>query len=127
MNVITGFFENYGNFAGRARRREYFTFLLVNDVMFLLLLFADSMLGLASKDFTIGWLSGLWTLFTFIPQIAVNARRMHDIGRSGWWQLVSLIPVIGIVFVGWVCRGSSPGDNAWGPNPKAVPVLSYAT
>ena len=67
-------------------------------------------------------LTGFLTVFSLgilVPQIAVSVRRLHDIGKSGWFYLIGLIPVIGWIFVlVWFCTDSQPGDNQYGPNPK---------
>ena len=60
-------------------------------------------------------------LAVLLPGWAVFTRRMHDIGKSGWWWLIALIPIVGaIVLFVFVCKDSEPGDNAYGPNPKGV-------
>ncbi|GAA4409577.1 DUF805 domain-containing protein [Quisquiliibacterium transsilvanicum] len=64
-------------------------------------------------------LSGLFVLAMLLPSLAVSVRRLHDIGRSGWWLLVSFIPLIGaIVLLVFALRDGDAGDNAYGPNPK---------
>lgn len=64
-------------------------------------------------------LSGIFALATLLPSLAVTVRRLHDIGRTGWWILISLIPLIGtIVLLVFTCTDSEPGDNQYGPNPK---------
>ncbi len=66
-------------------------------------------------------------LVGFVPSYAVMIRRLHDIGRSGWWYLIAFIPIIGaIVLFIWLCKDST-GDNRWGPNPKAFGVTPHAT
>lgn len=75
----------------------------------------DAVLGME------GLLGGLYSLAVFIPGWAVFTRRMHDIGKSGWWWLIGLVPVVGaIVLIVFACTDSQPGDNAYGPNPKGV-------
>ena len=68
-------------------------------------------------------LAGISTVFSLgvlVPQIAVAVRRLHDIGRSGWFYLIGLIPLIGWIFmIVWFCTDSQPGDNQYGPNPKS--------
>jgi uncharacterized membrane protein YhaH (DUF805 family) len=65
------------------------------------------------------FLTYVYSLAIFIPSLAVCVRRLHDIGRSGWWYLIGLIPVIGwILLIVWFCTDSQPGANKWGPNPK---------
>ena len=74
-----------------------------------------------NEESCIGLLSGVFSLATLIPTLAVSVRRLHDTGRSGWWLLLSLIPLIGaIVLLVFFVQDSAAGDNAHGPNPKAV-------
>jgi uncharacterized membrane protein YhaH (DUF805 family) len=82
-------------------------------------------LGTFSEENTVGLLQGLFTLAVAVPQIALNTRRFHDVGKSGWWQLLFLIPLVGLVM--WLAYMGSDGDegeNKYGPSPKAR--VSYA-
>ena len=64
-------------------------------------------------------LSVIWSLAIFLPSLAVCIRRLHDIGKSGWWYLLAFIPLVGaIILIIWFCKDSEPGANAYGPNPK---------
>jgi uncharacterized membrane protein YhaH (DUF805 family) len=68
-----------------------------------------------------GILGGIYSLAMLIPGIAVTVRRLHDTGRSGWWVLVALIPVLGfIALLVFMVLDSQPGSNEYGPNPKEV-------
>ena len=68
-----------------------------------------------------GLLTTLYSLAILIPSIAVGVRRLHDTGRSGWWLLIGLIPVLGsIVLIVFFVLDSEPGENAYGANPKAL-------
>lgn len=103
----------YADFTGRARRSEYWWYCLAYGVISSLL----SALGQNIKFFSI--LGGIFALALLVPSIAVGARRLHDIGKSGWWQLISLIPVVGaIILIIWTVKDSAPGENQYGPNPK---------
>lgn len=80
----------------------------------------DSALGTFSEDEGLGLFSGIFVLAMLIPSIAVGVRRLHDIGRSSSWLLISLVPIIGtIVLIVFAVQDSEPGTNAYGPNPKA--------
>lgn len=98
--------ENYANFKGRARRSEYWYFCLASIIVSLVSLkvpILSSILGIA----------------LFIPNLAVCVRRLHDIGKSGWYLLLILIPIFGWFFVLYLfCLDSQPGENKWGANPK---------
>lgn len=111
--------ENYANFKGRARRSEYWYFVLFNALLNLVLF------GLTLIVPEVAYLSMLVGLVLLIPGLAVVVRRFHDIGKSGWnyaWVLLAVIPIAGLVvailFLIWFCRDSQPGENKWGPNPK---------
>lgn len=107
--------RQYADFAGRARRMEYWMFTLVNIIITLVLVLLDYGLGT-------GFLNTIYSLAVFVPSIAVGARRLHDIGRSGWWQLLYLIPLIGaIILIVWFATDGKPEPNQWGPNPKTMP------
>lgn len=112
MNWYLKCWKQYADFTGRARRTEYWMFALVNFGIALLL---ELILGFTFLYF----LTYVYSLAIFIPSLAVCVRRLHDIGRSGWWYLIGLIPVIGwILLIVWFCTDSQPGANKWGPNPK---------
>ncbi|RSD28497.1 DUF805 domain-containing protein [Mesobacillus subterraneus] len=106
-------FKQYADFTGRARRKEYWIFALFNTII----LFALSFLGEFVELF--GYLLVIYNLAVIVPSLAVTARRLHDTGRSGWWQLISLIPIAGgIVLLVFLCFDSVNGENKYGPNPK---------
>jgi uncharacterized membrane protein YhaH (DUF805 family) len=118
MNFATAIktcFANYATFGGRALRSEYWYF-----VLFILLGgFVTAMLDMAMFP-TIKWspLNSIFSLVTFLPSIAVAARRLHDIDKSGWWQLIMVIPLIGwIIFIIWMCKVGTPGANRFGEAP----------
>ncbi|MBA6413633.1 DUF805 domain-containing protein [Parahaliea sp. F7430] len=111
--------KNYLGFSGRARRVEFWMFVLINFLISVVLSFVDGVLGLRGAEGATGVLQGLYMLGVFLPSIAVAFRRLHDTGRSGWWLLIGLVPVIGwIVLLVFYCFDSEEGDNAYGPNPK---------
>ncbi|CAG1000904.1 Inner membrane protein YhaH [Burkholderiales bacterium] len=113
--------KKYAVFEGRSRRREYWFYALFCVIISIVLGLVDMMLGLWSDENGIGLLSGVFSLGVLIPSLAVGARRLHDTGRSGWWLLIGLIPLIGmIVLIIFFVFDSQPGTNAYGPNPKGV-------
>lgn len=100
------FFTRYAEFGGRSRRSEYWWSSLVIGLI-------GAILGSVLPE-----ISGLWSLAILIPSIAICVRRLHDIGKSGWWYLINFLPLIGqIIFIIWCCKDSTE-DNQWGPNPK---------
>ncbi|MFP3975564.1 MAG: DUF805 domain-containing protein [Dehalococcoidia bacterium] len=105
--------KKYAVFSGRARRKEYWMFVLFNAIIAFVLAFAEVFVGGP------GVLANLYTLAVLIPSVAVSVRRLHDITRSGWWLLVGLIPLIGtILLLIFMVQDSESGDNQYGPNPK---------
>jgi uncharacterized membrane protein YhaH (DUF805 family) len=113
MDWYLAVLKKYADFSGRARRKEYWMFALVNLVIAVVL----GGVGMAAKPFT--WLYILYVVGTFIPSLAVGVRRLHDTGRSGWNWLLLLIPLVGaIILIVFLCQDSAPGDNKYGPNPK---------
>jgi uncharacterized membrane protein YhaH (DUF805 family) len=117
--------REYANFAGRARRIEFWMFVLVSFGISVVLAIIDSVVGL-QLGVGMGVLGGLYWLAVLIPSIAVGARRLHDTGRSGWWLLLSLIPLVGtiVLIVFWASEGT-PTVNAYGPNPEQMATSDW--
>jgi uncharacterized membrane protein YhaH (DUF805 family) len=121
MNWFLVVLKKYATFSGRAQRAEYWYFLLFSTLIVIALSVIDGMTGSYNEDTGWGLLSGLYSLAVLLPSIAVGARRLHDTSRTGWWLLIGLIPVIGtIVLIVFFILDSTPGDNAYGPNPKGI-------
>jgi uncharacterized membrane protein YhaH (DUF805 family) len=121
MNWYREALRKYATFEGRARRKEYWYFALGNFVAIVALSVVDMVIGTFDEKAGIGLLSGLYTLAVFVPGIAVSVRRLHDTNRSGWWLLISLVPLVGwLVMLVFACIDSQPGGNQYGPNPKGV-------
>jgi uncharacterized membrane protein YhaH (DUF805 family) len=118
MNWYLAVLKNYAGFTGRARRTEYWMFFLVNFIIGVVLDIIGIFIRLGA---IVGALYGLAVL---IPGLAVGVRRLHDTGRSGWWLLIAVIPVVGaIILIVFLATEGEPGENAYGPNPKlASPV-----
>lgn len=108
-------FEKYFVIEGRARRSEYWYFVLFSILVSIVLSLIDTALGFRG-DFQP--LSMLFSLAILVPSITVAVRRLHDRDMSGWWVLLALIPLIGalILFVLFVMRGTD-GQNRFGPDP----------
>jgi len=123
MNWYLQALKKYTVFTGRARRMEYWFFVLFNILISAALSVVDYFTGTYSADYHTGLLGGLYSLGVLLPAIAVSVRRLHDTGRSGWWILIALVPVIGgIVLLIFMVLDSQPGDNEYGPSPKAGPA-----
>lgn len=116
MNYYLKCLQQYADFKGRARRKEYWMFFLFNALFAAAATIIDYILGLTI-------FAGLYSLAMFIPSLAVSIRRLHDIGKSGWMYLFVLIPGIGFIFLLILfCLDSQPGKNQWGNNPKEYDI-----
>lgn len=113
-----GCFKQYFQFKGRARRAEYWWFFVVNLIPAVTLSLLDRQLGLVSESTGYGLISGLYIAVAFIPSLAVTVRRLHDTGRSGWWFLLSLIPVINIALIILLALDGAKSANKYGESPK---------
>lgn len=111
--------KQYADFNGRARRKEYWMFVLFYYLFIILASIIDTSLGLAFEGTGVGIVTTLFMLITLIPGIAVGVRRLHDIGKSGWMWLVGLIPLVGAIWllVLFATNGNL-GENKYGANPK---------
>lgn len=121
MNWYLEVFRKYAVFSGRARRKEYWYFLLINIVISLILSFIDGLTGIYSADMGMGLFGGIYALAVLIPGAAVSVRRLHDTGRSGWWLLIVFVPLIGaIALLLLMLIKGKPGANQYGVNPKEI-------
>jgi uncharacterized membrane protein YhaH (DUF805 family) len=103
--------SKYADFNGRAARPEFWWFVLAQFVVGLILNMVLPLLG------------GLFSLAMLVPSLAVGSRRLHDIGKSGWLQLLALIPIVGwIILIYWAAQPGDPAANQYGPPPETAPV-----
>ena len=113
--------ENYANFNGRARRQEYWMFVLIQIGIFFLLILLSNLLeefGLFDSEIIL-WVVALYGSATLVPWIAVNVRRLHDTGKSGGNLFLNFIPLIGrIWYIILVASNGDVGPNKYGPDPK---------
>jgi uncharacterized membrane protein YhaH (DUF805 family) len=118
--------RKYADFNGRARRSEFWFFVLFSAIVSAVGGVLDAIFGLRSGSYGgTGPIQGVFQLALLVPSLAVGARRLHDIGRSGWWQLIGLVPVAGwIVLLIFFVQDSRPA-NQHGPSPKS-PGDGYA-
>lgn len=111
--------QNYVNFNGRARRKEYWMFALFNILFLFCAVIVDNLTELNFDYMDYGLITVLYNLFVFLPSMAVAVRRLHDIGKSGFMILVGLIPVIGSIWlIVLLLTDSEYATNEYGPNPK---------
>jgi len=117
MNWYLEALKKYAEFSGRSRRMEYWMFFLFNFIIAIALAIVDVILG------TTGILGGLYGLAVLIPGITVSVRRLHDTDHSGWWLLIGLVPVIGlIVLLVFMVMSGNAGENRFGSDPKEASV-----
>jgi uncharacterized membrane protein YhaH (DUF805 family) len=117
-DAVRSVLSQYANFSGRARRSEYWWFVLFYVIVYVVAAVLDQMLGTPVLAIVV-------TLGLLLPSIAVGARRLHDTDRSGWWQLLNIIPFGGIVVLVFECLDSQPGTNRFGPSPKYPAAGGY--
>jgi len=123
MNWFIGALQKYADFSGRARRKEFWMFFLFYVIFAVVLTIIDGLIGWGFAGGTIGILYTLFSLGILLPYLAVTVRRLHDIGKSGWWYFIGLIPIIGgIWLIVLLATAGEPGDNQYGPNPKEFEV-----
>lgn len=121
MNYYIEVLKKYAVFSGRARRAEYWYFSLFSLIVSLILGFVDGATGMYSPETGIGTLGLIYTLAVLIPGIAVTVRRLHDTGRSAWWLLIVLLPLLGVlILLVFMVLSSDEDENSYGPNPIAT-------
>lgn len=110
--------KRWNDFSGRSRRKEYWMAALFNLIISVVIVIIDSVLG-SQVGNGIGILYLLYVLVLLIPNLAITIRRLHDTGRSGWWMLIALIPLVGsIILIVWLATEGTHGDNQYGSDPK---------
>ena len=115
MNWYLTVLKKYAVFSGRARRMEYWMFFLFNMIVSFALGFIEGLFGGP------GILATIYYLAVLVPSIAVGVRRLHDIDRTGWWLLISLVPLIGvIVLIVFLASPGAAGANKYGEDPKTT-------
>lgn len=127
MSYYLKVLKNYVNFKGRARRKEYWMFVLFNMIAAIIAMILDNVFH---TGFTMdvqgmevplgyGWIYCIYALAIILPSLAVFVRRMHDIGKSGWWFFITLIPLVGAIWMlVLLCKAGDVGDNNYGSDPK---------
>lgn len=108
--------RKYAVFSGRARRQEYWMFTLIVSLIYIGLLVLGTALDSEVPEF-------VFLAIVFLPSLTVSVRRLHDIGRSGWWVLIGIVPCIGtIVTIIFMATEGERDTNRFGPDPKAYPA-----
>ncbi len=114
--AITSGFQNYVNFSGRAARSEFWFWVLFA----ILAAAAGGLIDLVLfPDSAVSPLYSLVGLALFLPGLAVSARRLHDLDRTGWWLLLMFTGIGIILLIVWDCMRGTAGPNRFGPDPLA--------
>lgn len=129
MNYFIHCLKNYANFKGRARRKEYWMFVLFTAIFAILFVGLDNLLGTTISfnhpteglmKLPYGYFYFAFGLAMLVPGIAAIVRRFHDIGKSGWWYFIAFVPCIGIFpLIYFLVKAGDTGDNQFGPDPKS--------
>jgi len=117
MNWYREVLQKYATFTGRARRAEFWWFILINFLITAVIGAFERMIGI-SEGSNPGFISSLYSLAVLLPSIAVGVRRLHDTGRSGWWLLLAVVPIANIALLVFLILEGVAGPNAYGPDPK---------
>ena len=123
MNWYLKVLKQYADFNGRARRKEYWMFVIFNIIVAFVLGFIDGIIGTYDAQTGYGVLGGLYTLAVLIPGLAVGVRRLHDVGKSGWMLLIAFIPLVGAIWLLVLfATDGNPNENKYGVNQKEIIV-----
>lgn len=118
MNAYLDAMRRYATFSGRSTRSQFWLFSLVLFGIIIVTFILDLALGTGDGE-SVSLIAGLVSLIHLIPQLSVMVRRLHDIDKSGWWVLISFVPLAGIiVLLIFACTSSTPGANRFGPDPS---------
>jgi uncharacterized membrane protein YhaH (DUF805 family) len=119
MNWYLSVLKKYAVFSGRARRKEYWMFVLFTIIFAILAMIVDKLIGTTIKGLPYGAIYIIYSLAVLLPCLAVGVRRLHDTGRSGWFLFINLIPFVGFIWLlVLMCLDGTPGENKYGANPK---------
>ena len=115
--------KNYATFKGRARRKEYWMFVLFNMIFASIAMILDNLLGLTfevqGQSAGYGYLYLAYGLFAFIPGVSLLVRRLHDVNKSGWFYWIVLIPIVGAIWlIVLLVKEGTSGNNDYGQDPK---------
>jgi uncharacterized membrane protein YhaH (DUF805 family) len=120
MEWYSAVLKKYADFNGRARRKEYWMYTLINIVIIFVLEIAGITMMKNTLGIIILGVMGIYCLATLLPSLAVAIRRLHDTGRSGWWLLICFVPFVSLILLYFMVIDGQPGANEYGPNPKGV-------
>lgn len=125
MKYFIEVLKNYATFTGRARRKEYWMFILFYYLIMIILalpilFYINNEEAFYDYEGAFYWPLIIYIIATFLPWLAVSVRRLHDTGKSGLFFLIRGVPVVGrIIFLVWTCEKGEVGENQYGPDPKS--------
>ena len=115
--VIQCVTKKYVNFTERSRRKEYWLYTLCYTIVYTIISYIDISVGTVSAT-GIGTLSTIFAIALLLPSLGVLVRRLHDTNRSGWWVLILLIPLVGMIWmIVLLCLQGTSGQNRFGEDP----------
>jgi len=121
-------FKKYADFSGRANRPEYWYFALFHIIFLIAAMMLDMGLGLTFTGGFYGFIYVFYALASFLPGLAVTVRRLHDIDKSGWWILISLIPFVGSIWLlVLMVQDGTNGQNKYGIDPRNPATFDFET
>jgi uncharacterized membrane protein YhaH (DUF805 family) len=121
MNWYLQVFKKYAEFNGRARRKEYWMFALFNFIFLIAAVIIDNVAGTTVGELNYGFFYFVYALVVLIPGLAVGVRRLHDVGKSGLFMFIALIPLVGFIWLLVLfCTDGIAGSNEYGTNPKEI-------
>lgn len=122
VNCYLDAWRNYHGFSGRASRKDYWGFVLINFLVNFVILLVEAILGMDD-----GFISSLYSLAAICPSLALCARRLHDTGRSGWWQLGLIVPLLCFypLYLLWFKAGSNEVNKYGAPVTAAAAEAVY--
>lgn len=116
--------QNYTNFGARANRKEYWYAILLQLLFLIVIQVAAALAQNANVpmlQLLVSVISLIFVLASLVPTLAIAFRRLHDTGRSAWWLLISLIPIVGsLVLLFFLLQAGEPGENRFGPVPQPM-------
>lgn len=116
MNYFVEALKKYAVFSGRARRKEYWMFVLFATIAYVVLVGLGYAIDMV-------WIGIVFYAAILLPALGASVRRLHDTGRSGWWILFGFVPLVGgITLLVFHCLDGEAGENKYGHNPKFAPV-----
>lgn len=129
VEAVKSGYQNYVNFSGRSSRSAFWWWALFQVIVSIVIGIVEGGGswqmggGMMAGGYDSGPIGIVWSLANLLPGLALGVRRLHDIDRSGWWILISLIPLVGwIIYIVWSCTKGTTGDNRFGADPLAGQV-----